>query len=134
MVSEYGLIAILLTSFITDFLVQPVGPDVPLVLGVLGGKHNLAPVFALVIVGSYAALFCAYFIGKKIGFNGIEKIIGKKKCEKVINSSYYGKWILVVTSFSPVPYIPYLAGMWKLSFKEVVLYVVVPRTIRFFFV
>lgn len=134
LVSEHGLLAILLTSFITDFLVQPVGPDVPLVLGVLGSKHNLVAVFALVLKGSYAALFCAYFIGRKIGFSGLEKIVGKKKYEKVINSPHYGKWILVITSFSPVPYIPYLAGMWELSFKQVVLYVAVPRTIRFFIV
>jgi membrane protein YqaA with SNARE-associated domain len=134
LISDYGLIAIFFIAFFFDFLVQPIGPDVPLVIGVLSGVFNKWIVLFVVLLGSYLALYCAYLIGRKIGFSGIEKIIGKKKYQKIKDSPHYGKWILFMGAITPIPYIPYLAGMWEFKFKEVLLYVAIPRTIRFLIV
>ncbi len=134
LISKYGLIAIFLLSFVTDVLVQPVGPDVPLAIGILAGISNKWIILGIVLLGSYAALLFAYIIGYKIGFNGIEMIVGKKTSKKIIESPHYGLWFLFIGALTPVPYVPYLAGMWKISFKEVMIYVVFPRTLRFFIV
>ncbi|MFT4304619.1 MAG: YqaA family protein [Candidatus Woesearchaeota archaeon] len=130
LVEKYGILGMFFGSFILDLLVQPIGPDLILIFGVFAGIN---PYIVLIssVLGSYLSLLTAYYIGKKIGGAGIEKIVGKKTYEKIEKSPNYGKWILFFGSISPIPYVPYLAGMWKLSFKEVLIIVLIPRTIRF---
>jgi membrane protein YqaA with SNARE-associated domain len=134
LISDYGLLAIFVISFISDFLVQPIGPDVPLMLGIFANISNKWIILIIVLLGSYLALICSYIIGKKIGFSGIEKIIGKKKSEKIKNSPHYGIFILFLGALTPIPYIPYLAGMWNLNLKQVIFFIAIPRSIRFLIV
>jgi membrane protein YqaA with SNARE-associated domain len=129
----YGIPGMFFLSFIVDSLVQPIGPDIILIFGVFS-KINPLIVLISVLLGSYLSLFVTYHIGKHIGGAGIEKIVGSKTYKKIENSPHYGKWILFLGSISPIPYIPYLAGMWKLSAKETISIVLIPRTIRFLIV
>ncbi|MBI5389766.1 hypothetical protein HZB01_05310 [Candidatus Woesearchaeota archaeon] len=129
-VSGYGYLGIFVMSFITDILVQPVGPDVPLVFGLFTESFNPLLVLALVLLGSYLALFVAYYIGRDIGAAGIEKMVGTLTYQKLLKSPSYGLWILFLGALTPIPYVPYFAGLWHLSFRDVLIYAVVPRTIR----
>jgi membrane protein YqaA with SNARE-associated domain len=129
-ISDFGYLGILITSFITDLIVQPVGPDVPLLIGIFAGL-NPWMVFLVVLLGSYLALFVAYYIGETLGAAGIEKIMGKKNFARLEKYSLTGKWFMFIGALTPVPYIPYLAGLWKFNFAEVIIYVIVPRTLRF---
>jgi membrane protein YqaA with SNARE-associated domain len=129
-ISAYGYPGIFIMTFIIEFFVQPIGPDIPLVFGIFF-LRNPWITFLCVLVGSNLALLVAYYIGKNIGAPGVESIVGKKKFQKVKEASQKGKWFLLIGAISPVPYIPYLAGFWELSFKETMLYVAIPRTIRF---
>ena len=130
LVERYGIFGMFFGSFILDLLVQPIGPDLILIFGVFA-KINPYTVLISSVLGSYLSLITAYYIGKKIGGAGIEKIVGKRTYEKIQNSPNYGKLILFFGSISPIPYVPYLAGMWRLSFKEVLIIILIPRTIRF---
>jgi membrane protein YqaA with SNARE-associated domain len=132
-VSDYGYLGIFVMSIITDLLVQPVGPDVPLIAGVLGGLNPWIVLIA-VLIGAYVALIIAYYMGKKIGAPGIERIIGRKNFQKVYSYQLGGKWFMFIGALTPVPYIPYLAGLWRFSFKDTMIYVVFPRTLRFIIV
>lgn len=129
-VADYGYAGIFVLSLITDLLVQPIGPDIPLIIGLLVGLHPVAVLIA-VLLGSYTTMLIAYYVGNAIGGAGIERLVGHRAYQKIQNSPHYGKWILFLGSLTPIPYVPYLAGMWHLSFREVFLYVVLPRTIRF---
>jgi membrane protein YqaA with SNARE-associated domain len=115
---------------VTDLLVQPVGPDVPLVIGILSGLDMWA-VLIMVLVGSYLALLLSYYLGRSIGAAGIERIVGRKSFAKIEKYKMRGKWFMFISALTPVPYIPYLAGLWNFSLKDNILYVMVPRTIRF---
>lgn len=132
-VSDYGYLGIFAASFITDLLVQPIGPDVPLVLGVFAGMNPWV-VFIFVLMGSYISLIVAYYLGKTLGAAGIERIMGKKSFAKLEKYKLGGKWFMFIGALTPVPYVPYLAGLWQFSFKDTLIYVVLPRTVRFAFV
>jgi membrane protein YqaA with SNARE-associated domain len=132
-VSDYGLIGILIVSFITDMLVQPIGPDVPLILGVIAGINPWL-VLLMVLLGAYLALLVAYYLGKTLGAAGVERVMGKKNFAKLEKYTLTGKWFMFIGALTPVPYIPYLAGMWRFSFIDTIIFVVVPRTLRFMIV
>lgn len=129
-VSEYGFIGIFIVSTLTDLLVQPIGPDVPLVLGVVA-KLNPWIVLLMVVLGSYIALVIAYYLGKTLGAAGIERIIGKKSFATLKKYETGSKWLMFVSALTPIPYIPYLAGLWRFSLIDTIMFVAVPRTIRF---
>lgn len=130
LIESYGFIGMFFSSFILDLLVQPIGPDLVIIFGIFS---NLNPYLLILVVllGSYLSFFTAYYLGERIGGAGIEKIVGIKTYKKIQNSPKYGKLILFFGAISPVPYVPYLAGVWKLSLKDVILIVIIPRTIRF---
>lgn len=132
-VVQYGYLAIFIVSFITDLLVQPLGPDIPLVLGVFAGLNPWV-VFLVVLAGAYLALLAAYYLGKTLGAAGIERVMGKKNFAKLSKYETGSKWFMFIGALTPVPYIPYFAGLWNFSFIDMIIFVVVPRTIRFLFV
>lgn len=132
-VTQYGYLAIFIVSFVTDLLVQPLGPDVPLVLGVVAGLDPWF-VFFVVLAGAYLALIAAYYLGKTLGAAGIERLMGKKNFAKLSKYETGSKWFMFIGALTPVPYIPYLAGLWRFSFIDTIIFVVVPRTLRFLFV
>ena len=82
------------------------------------------------VFGVYIALLIAYYIGKKIGAPGIERIVGKKTYQKIYNHKFGAKWFMFISALTPIPYIPYLVGLWQFSLKDTLFYVVLPRTIR----
>ncbi len=128
-VSGYGYIGMFILAILLELVVQPVGPDLVIILGVLAGING-GIVLAIVLAGAYLALYISYIIGKKIGTPGVERIIGKNNFAK-IDWSRGGRWFMLVGAATPVPYIPYLVGVWNFSFKDTLLYVVIPRTVRF---
>ena len=126
----YGLIAIFILSGILDCLAQPVGPDIAIIAGVAIGFPPLE-VYIMVCLGSLCALIITYFIGKSIGEKGIQNIIGSKAWKKLKDKEHYGKWALFIGAVGPVPYVPYIAGVYKMSFWQVMLYGAIPRMARF---
>ena len=129
-VSDYGFLGIFIIAFITDLLIQPIGPDVPLILGVVA-KLNPWIVLLMILLGSYLALLVAYYLGKTLGAAGIERIMGKKNFAKLSKYEKGSKWFMFVSALTPIPYIPYLAGLWRFSLVDTIIFVAVPRTLRF---
>ena len=133
LVLVYGLLGIASLSFLLDFLVQPVGPDIPLVTGILLGLP-WPQVLLVTMAGSLCALIGTYIIGMYVGEPGIRRLLGKRRWEKLQSKHVYGKWALFLGSATPVPFVPYLAGLYRLNFKDCMLYVVLPRFGRFLLV
>lgn len=130
-IETYGYVAIFVISMFTDFLAQPVGPDVPLVIAYISGVFNPWFILIAVILGSYAAFTCSYYVGKGIGSAGMQSILGRKRYEKIMERPRYGKWFLFLGALTPIPFIPYLAGMMHLTFRQCLYLVIIPRSIRF---
>jgi membrane protein YqaA with SNARE-associated domain len=130
-VENYGYTAVFSFSLISDFLVQPIGPDVILIIAMSLDTLNNWYILLFVLLGSYATMILGYYVGLRLGDPALRKLLGRRAYAKMHKNMKYGKMYLVISAISPVPYIPFLPGMWKLSFFDVCLYVVLPRTLRF---
>jgi membrane protein YqaA with SNARE-associated domain len=128
---RYGLIAIFLISFLADMLMQPIGPDVPLFIGIVLGFHPIQ-VLAIVLVASYLATVVGYNWGVRFGAEGFRKIYGNKKYLKT--KTRYEKYSLIVpvAAFTPIPYVPicWVSGIFRMNKIKFFLYALIPRTIR----
>lgn len=127
---SYGLVAIFLLSGFLDCLAQPIGPDVAIIAGVAIGFPPLH-VYIMVCLGSLCALVITYSIGLFIGEEGIKKLLGNKAWTRLKDKEHYGKWALFIGAIGPVPYVPYIAGVYKLTFWQVLKYAAIPRMARF---
>ena len=132
----YGNFGIFIISFVLDLLLIPLGPDVPIAIGILA---NLPwpSVFFMATLGSFLASFLGYYVGTLYGEHGMVKMYGtikylswKKTFEK------YGKWAVFLGAVTPVPYVPmcWLSGIFKFSMRDFIIYALIPRAIRFIIV
>ncbi|MFW5865860.1 MAG: VTT domain-containing protein [Nanoarchaeota archaeon] len=137
MVLQYGAIGIFLFAILTDLLILPVGADVPLILGILLPDLNNASALILVLCASYIAMTIAYFIGRTAGLEGLERLLSKKTMKRITKIRAYRKyerWGMFIACLTPIPYIPYLAGVFKFSFLDMIKFMVIPRTLRYLIV
>ncbi|MGM5480235.1 MAG: hypothetical protein ACQESC_02135 [Nanobdellota archaeon] len=137
MVLQHGIIGVFLFAILTDLLILPVGADVPLILALLLPDLQNSTVLLFVLTASYISLTIAYFIGKKVGAKGINILLSKKAAKKITKmrslKKYERGWMFL-SSLTPLPYIPYLSGVFGFNFKEIITYIVIPRTLRYLIV
>ena len=88
-IESYGYFGMFFIAFLSDMLFQPLGPELPLIAGLLGGLNPLITIF-LVALGSIIASYFGYLIGKKYGGYGIRRLYGDKIYYKW--SKYYKKY------------------------------------------
>ena len=132
----YGVIGIFVVAFAADMVMQPIGPDVPLIGGILGGI-NPYYAFLAAVSGSIVASLTGYILGNFYGEFGIKMLYSEKKYEKW--KKLYAKWgrlSLAVAAISPVPYVPFcwISGIFKLSLLNFIIFAFIPRITRFILV
>lgn len=130
----YGYFAIFVFGFLTDFIMQPIGPEVPATLGLIFNL-NFYYVFLIVLLGSYLGSVISYFIGRGFLERDI-KTLCKKRPKHCKMFRKYGKFALLVACLTPVPYVPFcwLAGASRMGFGNFIIYGLVPRAFRIFLV
>ncbi len=132
----YGYLAVFAFGFLVDFIVQPIGPEVPASLGLIFGL-NFYYVFLFVLFGSYLGSVISFFIGRNFLDSDIKRICKSKKRKKYCKLfRKYGKFALLIASVSPVPYVLFcwLSGAFKIKFTDFIIFGLVPRTFRILFV
>lgn len=132
-VSAYGLIAIFFTAFLSDLIMQPIGPDMPLVLGILGGGKIIEVLLAAVI-GSYIASLLGYYMGRRFGHGVFLKYYGKKKYKKWEGFyNKYGNAAVAIAALTPVPYVPvcWISGILRMRISRFFIFGLIPRFLRF---
>tara|TARA_Y100000310_G_scaffold283651_1_gene305794 strand:- start:1221 stop:1787 length:567 start_codon:yes stop_codon:yes gene_type:complete len=131
-VQQYGLTGILILAFALEMLWQPIGPEVPISIGILFGL-NPVPVFIFTLLGSSVASLFNYYVGK--GYLSKKLMVSLETGDR---SKYrdlfkkYGKWGVFLAAIGPVPWVPFcwLAGSFKMKFKRFAFYGLIPRAIR----
>jgi len=132
LVKKFSYIAILGFSIISDVLVQPIGPEIPALLGVIFGLNTFLITISAVI-GSYIGSFSSFYIGKKYLRSGVKNLE-----EKNVDKKYYrffrkyGHLALTLAAVSPVPWVAfcYISGSLKMKTWRFIVYGLIPRTIR----
>jgi len=131
-VKKYGLIGILVLGFFSDLLEQPIGPEVSASLGVLFGL-NLVLVVIFSVIGSYIGSTVNYFIGKKYLSSEVKQAFDNGDYKRWHKLFYkYGGLALALAAISPIPWVAFcwLAGSFKMKFRQFVLYGLIPRAAR----
>ena len=131
-VQKYGYIAVFILAFILEISPQPFASAIVpytnrLVLG-LDFKILLTTTIIAVILSSITA----YIIGIKYGKRLTVKFVGEENFEKSYNTfQKYGKPGMAVLALTPLPYFPILGGVFKMNFKDFLLFAIIPRIIHF---
>lgn len=132
----YGYYAVFGFGFLADFIMQPIGPEVPAILGLIFGL-SFYSVFWIVLLGSYFGSVTSYFVGRIFLSNNISNFCKKESRKKHCKMfRKYGKFALLIACLSPVPYVLFcwLAGAFKMSFFDFIIYGLIPRAFRIFIV
>ncbi len=132
-VGHYGYPLVLLFSFLSEATIQPIGPDLVIITGVISGLNHFL-VFFIASLGSILASFLDFWLGKRYGKIGFTRLFGKKKFEKY-GKPYkkYGKYGLLISSLTPVPYVLFcwVSGIFNMKIRQFIYFGVIPRILRF---
>jgi len=130
-VLKIGYLGILIFSFILEISIQFFGPDIFLVSGILAG-FNFYLVLLFVLSGSITGGLLAYYIGLVYGRRALNLFLKEESFENACKFfEKYGKIGMSIAALTPLPYFPVIAGMFKMKFRDFLLYGVLVRTLRF---
>jgi membrane protein YqaA with SNARE-associated domain len=131
-VAGYGYGGIVIVSFLADMIMQPIGPDIPMVAGLVVGLNPLG-VYLAALTGSAGATILSFFLGSVYGEAGFQKFYGYTKYEKWRRMyEKYGKLIVLAGALTPVPFVPmcWLSGMFRMNKIEFLAYGIGGRSLR----
>ena len=131
-VERYGFVGILSLTFVLEMLWQPIGPELPVSIGILFGLPHI-PVLIFTLIGSYLVSLLNYYIGK--GYLSKKLMFSLETDDRGKYRSLfkkYGKWGILLAAIGPIPWVPFcwLAGSFKMKFRKFAIYGLIPRTIR----
>ncbi|MFC1755616.1 YqaA family protein [Thermoproteota archaeon] len=128
----YGLIAIFVIAFIVDLLMQPIGPEIPLIAGIVSGINPILVVI-FTAIGSSLASMTGYWLGKRYGAYGFKKFYDEKIYTKW-RKRYLknGNLVLAIAALSPVPYVPvcWISGTFEMKRLHFLFFGIVSRIAR----
>jgi len=129
-VESFGYIAIFIIAFIFESIPSLIGPDTPLITGILIGLNFYVILIILLISTTISALL-SYYLGHK-SHEYIKEVSDKKtfnKYHKLFKK--YGKAGMIIAALTPIPYVPALAGIFKMDFKYFLFVVTLIREIKY---
>jgi membrane protein YqaA with SNARE-associated domain len=130
-IATYGFIGLFALIFLFDFLPQIMSTYIPVTTALLFGLDPFA-VCIISIVASAIGSILAYEIGLKASKRFINDVINEKAHKKVEKgANTWGKWVVLIAAFTPLPYIPMLFGALKLTRKNFYIYGVCAKTADF---
>jgi len=91
---------------------------------------NLDTTLAFLLLGSVTGSLLGFELGNIYGVKLADNFVSRekiKKIEKALNSK--GRWGVLMAALSPIPYFPIVLGSIKLSWKNFVIFGVIPRSI-----
>lgn len=131
-IGKYSYFAIFILSFLLEISPQPFASAiVPFINGlVIGLNYNLLLIITL--LGVVSSSFTAYILGLYYGRKITIKIIEEDNYQKYLELfKKYGKFAMTIAAVTPFPYFPILAGIFKMGFKEFIVYAAIPRILYF---
>ncbi|MCU0642171.1 MAG: VTT domain-containing protein [archaeon] len=130
-IAIYGFVGLFVIVFLFEFIPQILSTYIPVTTALLFGMDPFA-VCIISIVASAMGSIPAFEIGRKASRRFINDVIDKRAHRKVERyANTWGKWVVVIAAFSPLPYIPMLFGALKLTRKNFYIYGVLAKTVDF---
>ncbi len=130
-IQSYGLIAILISSFILEFIPQFISPHLLILAGSFAEINIILLLFVIMISSTFGSVF-GFIIGRKYGMIFVQQAFDSFTIKKIIKEiNKRGRWFVFLSAISPLPYFPIIFGSLNLSGKNFLLYGVVPRLLSF---
>ena len=130
-IETYGFIAVFFISYISDIIMQPIAPDLPIIIGIFFG---LNPIFVTLsaIIASALATITGYYLGSRFGAKGFKKFYGDKKYKQIRKTYSKYRFVIPLAAISPIPYVPvcWISGMFNMNKIKFFLYAMIPRSLR----
>ena len=131
-IQTYGAIGCLLGGFIADTFGGPLGPEWPVIAGILAGI-TLPTALLMTSIGSVLATIVVYWVGYAFGDVGAREIFTVERFERWQRVFLRNRRItMVLAALTPVPYVTccLIAGIFKMRPWEYVVFTIVPRIFR----
>jgi uncharacterized membrane protein YdjX (TVP38/TMEM64 family) len=130
-IQAYGLAAMFLIILFMELVPQFVNPVVALWAGTLSGFH-ISLSIAVSIIASSAGSILGFELGRKYGFKYVCLLFKRETYEKVEAFwSRYGRAFVFISALTPVPYIPMIFGALEMSWRDFLIYGLIPRMFNF---
>lgn len=127
---EGGYIGILIFTALLELSIQFIGPDVLLAAGMLA-KLNLVYIIVMITLGSWIGGLFGYYMGLTSGELIASVFTSKKRFKKGVEVfEKYGNVGMTILALTPLPYFPIIAGIFKMKFKNFLIYALLARTLR----
>lgn len=129
---KWGYISAFILAFSIEIIPQPFISS----LFVFATGYTLGLTFTKLLIvtmaGAILSNFVAYFLGIRFGVNLTKKIIGEESYENThVMFKKYGNIGMTILALTPLPYFPILGGLFKMSFRDFLVYAIIPRLFHF---
>lgn len=131
-IQRYGAIALLIAGFIVDSIGGPLGPEVPVIGGLLAGI-KIPTVLYMTAIGSVLASLMVYSIGYFFGEYGALHFVKEEKYKHWRKAFLRHRRItMALGALTPVPYVTVcmISGIFKVRLWEYVVFNLGARMIR----
>lgn len=128
----YGSIGLFVAGFIVDSVGGPLGPEVPVIGGLLAGI-KIPTVIYMVALGSAVASLIIFSIGYHFGEYGALHYISQKKYQRWRRVFIrHRRLTMALGALTPVPYVTVclIAGVFRVRLWEFILFTIGARIIR----
>lgn len=129
LIYNYGVIALFLISILLDLIPQLISQIIALSTGILAGINIHYAIIATILDSTLCSLI-GFVLGKRYMFNAVNIIVSEKSAKTLTNlTNKYGKIIVPIVAFSPLPYLPVLLCAMNFSKRNFLIYGLISRTI-----
>lgn len=132
-VSKYGYLSVFVLSYIFEISPQPfVSAVVPIATGI-ALELNFPILLNWAILSVILSGLTSYLIGETFGKKFVMKFIDEsqfKKYDKLFQK--YGDAAMAIAAMTPVPYLPMIAGVFKMKISHFLIYGVLVRILHIF--
>lgn len=131
-IETYSYLAIFLFSFLADAIDQPIVPEIPAILGVVYGLDPLS-VFFVAVPGLWLISLINFGIGRRFFKKKIGDLCTTKKYTNYCKFFHrYGRWSLLLTALTPLPYVTFvwLSGAFDMKFRNFLVFGMIPKALR----
>ena len=127
---EGGYLGIFVFTTLLELSIQFIGPDVLLAAGIIANL-NLYYITIMLILGSWLGGFVGYYMGLTSGDFLASMFTSKKRFRRGLDVfEKYGNIGMAILALTPLPYFPIIAGIFKMKFKNFLIYALLARTLR----
>ena len=131
-IQKYGWVGLLVGAFLMDVIAGPIGPEIPVIGGLLAGI-KIPTIIYMTVLGSTIASFLIYSIGYFFGEYGALHYVSPRKYKyykKIFNR--HRRITMVLGALTPVPYVIVclIAGVFRVKPSEFTTFAISARIVR----